>query len=110
MSRHLKLVSNQTAARPTTPLPPFVITSVTEVLCSNGESRRPVTRTALLARIRRRLPKGQRLNKARTPKQLKELGEWYVLNYPLPGAYCTHVDLEQLARDIGVLEEGEVLA
>jgi len=69
-----------------------------------------VTPNALVKRINRKLaPEGEVLKATRSERWRGELGDHYTVN---EANYVSskHVDLAQLARDLGVLKEGEAIA
>jgi|WetSurMetagenome_2_1015567.scaffolds.fasta_scaffold388574_2 hypothetical protein len=71
----------------------------------------PVSRRGLVQRINRQLSKDDRqLLIARSARAVQDLGQYYVVTYPVGGAWPTHVDIEEFGRELGVLREWERLA
>ena len=71
-----------------------------------------ITENALVKRINRKLAhEGQALQKSRGANAVHSFGEWSVWDvaHNTTLAY-THVDLEQLGRELNVLREDEHLA
>lgn len=70
-----------------------------------------VSERAMMARINRRLAKeGQKLCK--TPPQSRwfnDLGAFHIVNENQNVIEAQHVDLEELAKELGTLKPGEVL-
>lgn len=73
------------------------------------EMAAPVAREALLRRLERRLnARGEVLRAARGVQARRRLGDWFVV---AGGAVIRdHVDVEQLAREIGALQSWECIA
>jgi hypothetical protein len=71
---------------------------------------RPVTRIALLARLRRLMAKsGETFHISRTPADIRRFGKWYC-RFDNGDLSIHHIpDLEQFARAVGQLAEDEVL-
>jgi hypothetical protein len=71
-----------------------------------------VSRQALISRINRRLAKtNEKLVTTRTGPARIDLGRYYVVDTSTHhGANRMHVDLEALARELGVLRENETVA
>jgi len=70
----------------------------------------PVSVKALVQRINRRLKDDEQiLKKSRGARARLDLGEWYVLNWNRNLIVDKRVDPEELARELGVLHEWEVL-
>lgn len=68
--------------------------------------RVPVSRDALLARVRRQLAgTGQQLRRGRG-----EMGEWFILDTKANVVTETHVNLEEYARRIGAMRLWEELS
>jgi len=67
-----------------------------------------ITTPALAARVRRRLARERQLLRHCWPwdPRLAELGRWYLIAAHTHEVIAKRVDLEQLARDLGVLPEG----
>ncbi|HKB36319.1 MAG TPA: hypothetical protein VKD72_07695 [Gemmataceae bacterium] len=71
----------------------------------------PVSTRALVQRINRKLKQDdERLKKCRSRRWEDRLGEWYRINVASNFIVQTHVDLEALGRELGVLEAWERLA
>jgi len=69
------------------------------------------TINAIEKRIRRKLAQdGQVLRKARNERVRFDLGGYYVTDVRTGGADYTHVDLESLARELGVIRPHEHMA
>lgn len=67
-----------------------------------------VTEKSVLARINRKLyHKGEVLRKLRGERWFTSLGEYFVVDLRLHAVIDTHVGLEALAREIGVLSDCE---
>jgi hypothetical protein len=76
-------------------------------------TRRAVSERALLARIGRALRKdGQaiRKNRSSTTDNIGGLGAYYVVDEQRGSIAATHVEIEALAREIGVMKSWEELA
>ncbi len=72
----------------------------------------PVSERALLARVNRQLIKqGQQLLRCppNNVNAMRELGRFYVVNVN-GGVECQHQDIEELAKELGVLRPYEKLA
>jgi hypothetical protein len=75
------------------------------------DGRIPVSQAALLRRINRRLVvNGEKLRRTRGKKAVAQMGSWHVLDIRARRVVDGHVDIEELAREIGVLREWEFLA
>jgi hypothetical protein len=71
----------------------------------------PVSRPALRARINRTLRRhGLALYATRPGRARFDLGGRYLLTFPSGAVWATHVDLEDLGRELGVLRADEHLA
>ena len=72
---------------------------------------RSVTTPAVAARVRRRLARERQLLRRCWPwdHQHAERGDWYVLAAHSHEVVARHVDVEQLARDLGVLPDHVVV-
>jgi hypothetical protein len=69
----------------------------------------PLTRRALYQRLARALARsGKTLRKARAAPARRHVGEYFILS-DNDGIVAHHVDLQQLAREIGVLQTYEQL-
>jgi hypothetical protein len=76
-----------------------------------SSQRVPVTLRALTARINRHLAgQGQTLKRARGMTARAALGEHYLVDLVRNHVAARHVDIERLARDLGVLAGWEELA
>ena len=72
--------------------------------------KRPVSKQALIVRLRRALRRqGKELRTARPPKR-KLLGKYYVVSSDARGVLDTDVDIESLARSMNLLEPWERLS
>ena len=75
---------------------------------------RVVTEQALIRRINRKLARegqfGAQLHKYRGGRWLVDLGNFYVIDRDTGGLVQAHVDLEELAREVGALAKSEKLA
>jgi hypothetical protein len=70
----------------------------------------PVTARALFQRVNRKLAeKGQRLNKSRSNAARAEVGEYYVIDTSGAAVARHHVNLVELAREVGAIEAWERL-
>jgi hypothetical protein len=70
---------------------------------------RPVTERAIQRRINRVLAKqGQRLCRSRPGRAESDLGGYYIIDVYQNVVLATHVDLDQLARELGCMLETEV--
>jgi hypothetical protein len=67
----------------------------------------PVTVTAVVGRINRRLTDGERLKKSRGAQEKRNLGDYYIFNIHLRCVTTRHIDLEALARERNVLAPWE---
>jgi len=70
---------------------------------------RSATRRAVEARVRRKLTEeGELLRKTRPGKTWAkhDCGDYYIIDNATNGVVRTHCDLEDLARELGVLAEG----
>jgi hypothetical protein len=69
----------------------------------------PLTQRALYQRLARALARdGKRLKKTRAAPARSRVGDYFILN-DNGGIVMHHVDLQQLAREIGVLQTYEQL-
>jgi hypothetical protein len=65
---------------------------------------------ALVARINRKLkPDDEKLHRSRSPRMVIDVGEYYVVRWPVGGVVLDHLDLEDYARELGVLQPYEEL-
>ncbi len=70
----------------------------------------PVSKRALIQRINRALHHdGQRLRTARNARTRLDLGDYYVVDVSVGGCVDAHVDLEDLGRELKVLNSWEAL-
>ena len=70
----------------------------------------PVLRRAVITRINRSLkPEGQRLRAVRGERARRDLGDYYVQDFQRNLGLQTHVDVEDFARELGVLKSWERL-
>lgn len=70
-----------------------------------------VTQSAVISRINRKLAhEGEALKKSRSMRMYLEVGDFYILN--INGNYIVrhHMDVEDLARELGVLYPFEEIA
>lgn len=76
------------------------------------KNRTPVTHTAVISRINRRLAKkGQVLRSSRpNSRWLNDNGDFYIVDTDLNSIVAQHVCLDSLAIDEGVLADHEYLA
>lgn len=76
-----------------------------------GRLSREVSVAAVVSRVRRRLARdGESLGKCRTASQwYRDLGDYYAVN-DRNYLVRTHIDLEQLARELEVVRPWEVMA
>ena len=71
----------------------------------------PIAKRAVVARIDRKLKHdGRMLKTLRGYKAQRDLGDYYVVDLDRNMIIETHVDPEAYGREIGVLEEWEVLS
>ena len=71
----------------------------------------PVGERALIARINRKLKQqGEKLKKLRGERWASDLGYFYIVNETLNSVEAQHVNLEEMARELGALAEWERLA
>ena len=71
----------------------------------------PIAKRAVVARINRKLKHdGRMLKTLRGYKAQSDLGDYYVVDLDRNMIIETHVDPEAYGREIGVLEEWEVLS
>jgi hypothetical protein len=74
-------------------------------------ARVPVSERALVQRINRKLAKDdQILKKARSERVRQDMGDYYVVTFPVGGAWPTHVDVEEMGRELDVLKPWEEIA
>jgi hypothetical protein len=75
-------------------------------------NKTPVTETALIKRLNRRLlGDGEVLKKSRVNSPfIHPLGEYYTVDLSANAVSVTHVDVEDMARDMGVLKPYEEIA
>jgi hypothetical protein len=67
-----------------------------------------ISERALLARINRKLkPDMEQLRKAHGVRARLDVGDFYVVNHRINGVTMKDVDVEKLARELGVLKEWE---
>jgi hypothetical protein len=74
----------------------------------------PVSERAVVQRINRKFlsqdgPPARELKKTRGARALLDLGDFYVLNTERNFVEEHHIDIEDLAREMGVLNESEYL-
>jgi hypothetical protein len=70
----------------------------------------PVTERALIQRINRVLRKDGRILKVtRGERALREVGQYYLLGFDRNTVTTLHVDIEELAHELGVLRSFERL-
>jgi len=73
--------------------------------------RVPVSRRAIVQRIKRKLAaSGRRFKASRGSRARADLGEYYILNERRNVVAEKYVDLEAYARELGALAEWEILA
>jgi hypothetical protein len=71
----------------------------------------PITERALIQRINRVLRENGRILKVtRGEHAIQEVGQYYLLDFDRNAAKTLHVDIEELARELGVLRSFERLA
>ena len=71
--------------------------------------KKPVTERALAQRINRALAKeGQALHANRSTE--RDIGGWYIVDLRHNRIEATHVELETLGRELGVMKPWECLA
>jgi len=76
-----------------------------------GKVRVPVTRRALIQRVNRALAKdGEQLKATKGTQAQLDLGDFYVIDISGNSVSRKDVDLEKLARELGVLKPYEALA
>tara|TARA_B100001540_G_scaffold312266_1_gene333087 strand:- start:1124 stop:1342 length:219 start_codon:yes stop_codon:yes gene_type:complete len=67
-----------------------------------------ITQRALYMRVKRKLAaKGEALRTLRGTRHEKDLGQLYITDLYTGTVVATHVDLESLGRELGVLGETE---
>lgn len=77
----------------------------------NRALRNEITSSALVQRINRALRKeGEQLHKLRGERGWSDLGDYYIVDFYRNFIVASHVDLESLGRELGVLRESERLA
>jgi hypothetical protein len=70
-----------------------------------------VSERALIQRINRRLAHdGEKLRKNSNPRHLMDMGWYYVVDVWNNWFVASHVNLEQLGREVGALHPSEQLA
>ena len=70
-----------------------------------------VSTRAVVQRINRKLaPDMEMLRKSRSVRSVLDVGEYYVINWRINGVMQKNVDVESLARELGVLKDWEKLA
>jgi hypothetical protein len=70
-----------------------------------------VTERAVVARINRRLRQDDEvLRKTRSRRAWLDLGDFYVVNTRINGIVAKFCDPEDLARELGLLRPGDVVA
>ncbi|MCC6807838.1 MAG: hypothetical protein IT381_10460 [Deltaproteobacteria bacterium] len=73
-----------------------------------------VTERALIQRLNRRLAQvgwhGMSLKKTRSARAFMDLGEFYIVDHENNFVVDRHVDIEEEARELGVLRDWEALA
>lgn len=75
-----------------------------------SDGRFPVTEKALVGRVNRKLaPEFQALRTLRGKGFLGTLGRRYIVNLRNNTIVASHVDVEQLARELGVIDDHEAL-
>lgn len=68
------------------------------------------TINAIEKRIKRKLAhNGLRLLKAKNERVRLDVGDYYIVDVQTGGANETHVDIEGLAQELGVMKPGEVM-
>jgi hypothetical protein len=72
---------------------------------------RSITTPALAARVRRRLARERQLLRRCSPwsEQHATLGDYYLVAGHTHEVVARHVNVEQLARDLGVLPDGVIV-
>ena len=73
------------------------------------ETLKPVSTRALLARINRKLPEHHRVKTLRGERGFSDLGRFYEVNEYFNRVENTHLDLEEYAKELGVLKGWERL-
>lgn len=67
-----------------------------------------VSETALLKRLNRKLAAdGEVVKKTRGARARFDLGEFYIVDVERNFVTCTNVDPVEMARELGVVDEGE---
>ena len=70
----------------------------------------PVSTRAIIQRINRKLAKdGDKLRKNRSQRWWPEMGDYYIVDEERNAFIRGHVDLEDLGRELGVLEDWETV-
>jgi len=77
----------------------------------NTATRAPISERAAYARLNRALAReGQALRRCREDsRSFHNLGHYYVVDLSLNCVVASHCDLEQLARETGVLKDWETI-
>lgn len=70
---------------------------------------KPVSKRALIARINRKLPGYNKIKTLRGDRWLSSLGRYYEVDEATNAVINTHLDLEELAKGLGVLKGWERL-
>ena len=76
---------------------------------SPTDSPIPVTEVALVQRVNRQLTKEGQVLRLTTKRWVSDLGYYYILDPFTNAVVAYHVELEALAREMGVLRDGERL-
>ena len=69
----------------------------------------PVSERALIARINRKLPEHEKLKKLRGSRWEHDLGQYYIIDQNMNAILHKHIDIEELARELGALKPWESL-
>jgi hypothetical protein len=69
----------------------------------------PITRRALIQRINRKLPEGEKLKCSRGAQTENELGAYYTVDECSNTVTASHIDLEKWASELKVLKPYERL-
>ena len=73
--------------------------------------RREVRERDLYRRINRKLrPRGEKLRKPRNPRTKFSIGRYYVIDVYRNALIHRHVNLQELAQELGVFYPGEMLS
>ncbi len=69
-----------------------------------------ITKSALISRINRKLVHNDEVLKVTRGERLRlDVGDYYILDWRIYGIAAKHVDLEELGRELGVLQAHERL-